>query len=96
METATREYQREPRAARKRWAEATREYSQLLRDHIMKEDKVLFCMAEQIPSPEEQTSLAADFEKAQIEKMGVGTHKRLNGPVARLDYQDEGSSVLGH
>jgi hypothetical protein len=50
----------------------------------MKENKVLFCMAEQIPLLEEQTSLAADFEKAQIEKMGAGTHKRLHARMGQL------------
>jgi hemerythrin-like domain-containing protein len=83
-----REYQREPRAARIRWAEAARQYFQLICEHIMKENKVLFCMAEQMLLPEEQTSLAADFEKAEIEKMSAGTHKHLHARMGQLFDED--------
>ena len=56
-------------------------------------------MAEQILSPEEQTSLAADFEKAKIEKMGAGTHKRLHARMAQLldkITRMKAGCVLGH
>jgi hemerythrin-like domain-containing protein len=84
MKAAAAEYEKEPQAAGKRWSEAARIYSQLLREHIMKENNVLFRIAEQILSPEEQTSLAADFEKAEIEKMGAGTHERLHARMGQL------------
>jgi hemerythrin-like domain-containing protein len=84
MSAAASEYEKEPHAAGRRWAEAAGEYSQLLREHIMKENNILFRMAEQILSPDEQTSLAADFEKAEIEKMGAGTHERLHARMGQL------------
>lgn len=84
MGAAASDYEKEPQAAGRRWAEAARVYSQLLREHIMKEDNILFRMAEQILSPDEQTSLAADFEKAEIEKMGAGTHERLHARMGQL------------
>jgi len=84
MGVAASEYEKEPQAAGKRWAEAAREYSQLLREHIMKENNILFRMAEQILSPDEQTTLAADFEKAEIDKMGAGTHERLHARMGQL------------
>jgi hemerythrin-like domain-containing protein len=50
----------------------------------MKENNILFRMAEQMLTPEEQTSLAAEFEKAEIEKMGTGTHERLHTRMGQL------------
>ena len=84
MEAAATEFEKAPEAAGRRWAQAASEYSQLLREHILKENNILFHMAEQILTPDEQTSLGADFEKAEIEKMGTGTHERLHARMALL------------
>jgi len=84
MKAAAAEYEKAPQAAARQWSDAARVYSQLLREHIMKENNILFRMAEQILSPDEQTSLAADFEKAEIEKMGAGTHERLHARMGQL------------
>jgi len=84
MKDAAAELAKAPQAAATRWAEAASEYSQLLREHIMKENNVLFHMAEQILSLDEQTSLGADFAKAEIEKMGAGTHERLHARMGQL------------
>jgi hemerythrin-like domain-containing protein len=71
-------------AALARWAEAARAYAQLLRAHIAKENEVLFVMAENMLSPEEQSTLAAEFEKLEVEKMGAGTHERLHALMDQL------------
>jgi hemerythrin-like domain-containing protein len=84
MKAAAAECEKEPHAAGKRWSEAATVYSQLLREHIMKENNILFRMAEQMLTPDEQTSLAEDFEKAEIEKMGAGTHERLQARMGQL------------
>lgn len=84
MKAAAAGYENDPQAASKRWIEAAGVYSQLLREHIMKENNILFHMAEQILTPDEQTSLAADFEKAEVEKMGAGTHERLHARMGQL------------
>ncbi len=84
MEVAASEFEKEPEAAGRRWAQAAGAYSQLLREHILKENNILFCMAEQILTPDEQASLAADFEQAEIEKFGVGTQDRLHARMALL------------
>jgi len=84
MEVAAAEFEQEPEAAGRRWAQSAGAYSQLLRDHILKENNILFLMAEQILTPDEQTSLAVDFDKAEIEKMGAGTHDRLCARMALL------------
>ncbi|MBZ5516894.1 MAG: hemerythrin, partial [Acidobacteriia bacterium] len=67
-----------------RWAEAARAYAGLLRAHINKENNVLFVMAENMLSAEEQSKLAADFDKLEVEKMGEGTHERLHASMDRL------------
>ncbi len=61
-----------------RWLSAAGTFSSLLRAHIDKENNVLFVMAERILSNGEQSKLAEDFERVEIEKMGPGTHERLH------------------
>jgi hemerythrin-like domain-containing protein len=64
-------------SARKLWAGAARGYSTLLRNHIWKENEILFPIAERILSPEEQTSLAAQFAHMQREKLDPEAEARL-------------------
>jgi len=66
------------------WAEAARGYTALLRQHIDKENNILFVMAENMLTAEEQRQLAADFERLEIEKMGAGTHERLHASMDKL------------
>ena len=70
--------------ARGRWAAAARQYILLLRDHISKENNVLFVIAENLLTPAEQGDLAAAFEKVDEEKMGSGTHERLHALMDKL------------
>ncbi|HKZ53317.1 MAG TPA: hemerythrin domain-containing protein [Candidatus Acidoferrales bacterium] len=70
-----------------RWAEAARGYSFLLRQHIDKENNVLFVMAENLLSSTEQAELATAFEKVEEEKMGPGTHERLHALMDKLTAQ---------
>ena len=67
-----------------RWSQAGLGYVELLRAHIQKENNVLFVMAENMLTPEEQKKLADDFDKVEIEKMGAGTHARLHASMDRL------------
>ncbi len=80
-------YGRGERVAGRRWAEAARQYSDLLSQHILKENNVLFGMAEHVLSSADQTQLARDFEQLETEKMGVGTHERLHRVMDRLVAQ---------
>jgi hemerythrin-like domain-containing protein len=66
------------------WAAAARGYTELLRQHISKENNILFVMTENMLTPEEQRQLAAEFDKVEIEKMGAGTHERLHASMDRL------------
>jgi hemerythrin-like domain-containing protein len=66
------------------WASPARGYARLLREHILKENNVLFPMAEGILSPTEEEELTAQFEQLEIEKMGRGTHERLHARMAEI------------
>lgn len=70
--------------AGRRWAAAARRYADLLRDHIAKENNVLFVMAENLLTPAEQAEMAAAFERVEEEKMGAGTHERLHALMDKL------------
>ena len=70
--------------AGKQWAGAAQRYAALLRQHIMKENEVMFVMAERLLSDEEQRELAEAFEKLEVEKMGAGTHERLHAMMEKL------------
>ncbi len=71
-------------AAAKEWAEAALAYGSLLRQHIAKENNILFVMAEQLLSDAEQEQLFGEFEKIELEKMGAGTHERMHLLMDRL------------
>lgn len=71
-------------AALKSLASAALGYSQLLRAHIYKEDNVLFQMAGQVLSSEEQTKMAEEFDRVESEVMGVGTHERYHAMLDSL------------
>jgi hemerythrin-like domain-containing protein len=63
---------------------ATRGYVALLRDHIVKEDEVLFPMAGQVLSPARMVQVAADFERVEREETGEGAHQRFHAQADRL------------
>ena len=51
-------------------------YCRLLREHIQKEDEVLFRMADEVISAEEQKELSAAFAQHEAEEMGAGIHEK--------------------
>jgi hemerythrin-like domain-containing protein len=55
---------------------SARGYSQLLRQHIMKEDRILFPMAAQVLPPAEQDRVADGFENIEHEETGEGVHEK--------------------
>jgi hemerythrin-like domain-containing protein len=66
------------------WARAARGYAALLREHISKENNILFVMAERMLTPDEQGRLAEQFERVETDKMGAGTHERLHSLMDKL------------
>jgi hemerythrin-like domain-containing protein len=63
-------------AARTVMVERLAAYATLLRQHIYKEDNILFPMADQVFGEEDQSALVADFERVERDEIGEGTHER--------------------
>jgi hemerythrin-like domain-containing protein len=54
-----------------------RAYVELLREHILKEDNILFPMAEAALSDGDRARVLAAFEKVESEDLGHGTHEDM-------------------
>jgi hemerythrin-like domain-containing protein len=72
-------------AAREILIENAKSYLRLLREHIRKEDEVLFVMADDIMTPEEQRQLAREFEEHEEKEMGPGVHDKFLKLVDELE-----------
>ena len=51
-------------------------YVKLLRQHIMKEDHILFQMADRMIPPSEHGAIEAGFEKVERDEIGPGVHEK--------------------
>lgn len=74
MEEAGIGYRRGEAEARRNLIEAARGYSELLREHIDKEDHVLFVIADRVLTETDQTELLKQFEGVEQEEMGERVH----------------------
>ena len=71
-------------AAKESLLTSAQAYCRLLREHIQKEDEVLFRMADEVISPEEQKKLSAAFAQHEAEEMGAGVHEKYLKIAAEL------------
>ena len=53
-------------------------YTNLLRNHIAKENDILFMMAERVLSEQEQQELATKFDEIEAERIGIGRHEKFH------------------
>lgn len=53
-------------------------YAELLRQHIDKENNVLYVMADQILAEQDQSALSEAFDRVEAEDMGEGTHEKFH------------------
>ncbi len=60
------------------FASHARKYIALLRQHIEKENNILFPMGDRVLSPKKQDELVEAFEKLEREKIGEGTHEAFH------------------
>jgi hemerythrin-like domain-containing protein len=67
-------------------ADALTGYAALLRNHIFKENNVLFPMADQMLSSQDQTELADAFERVEAEEIGKGVHEKYHQLAHRLGH----------
>jgi hemerythrin-like domain-containing protein len=67
-----------PRLNFAKFAKAAKEYTNLLRAHIQKENNVLFPMAEQALTPGQLARLYDSFEEHEEKVIGHGRHEELH------------------
>ncbi len=72
------------RAASARFVRNARGYIELLRQHIDKEDHILYPMADARIPEKRQRDLLAEFEKVEEERVGHGRHEEFHGLLDRL------------
>jgi hemerythrin-like domain-containing protein len=73
------------RKAAQAFAAAARGYGQLLSQHILKEDRVLYPMADARLSPDQQESLEACFADIERNIVGEGKHEEFHRLLGRLE-----------
>lgn len=61
------------------------DYGATLRQHIEKENSILFKMAEMQLSEAREKELVERFEAVEVEKIGAGKHEELHGVLDRLE-----------
>lgn len=66
---------------------AVRGYAALLRQHIMKEDRILYPMAERVLTPGDQAALVEACERVEREEMGEGEHERFHAMIEQLEKE---------
>jgi hemerythrin-like domain-containing protein len=60
------------------------DYVGLLRNHIEKENNILFMMADRVLNETEQSKIFDAFEKLEIEKIGNGKHEEFHNLLKEL------------
>ncbi len=72
------------RKAMAAFAAAARGYGELLTQHIFKEDRILYPMADNTLSPDQQTSLEECFTEVEKSVVGEGQHEEFHRLLERL------------
>jgi hemerythrin-like domain-containing protein len=60
------------------FAQHAKSYIELLRQHILKEDEILYPMAEHLLSAEDDKQLMKAFEVVEKKEMGAGVHEKYH------------------
>jgi len=74
-------------SAKQQALENARGYSALLRQHILKEDRVLFPMANQVIPLGQQEQVTEDFEIIEHEETGAGVHEKYLAMAEKLEAE---------
>lgn len=77
MDEAVTDFEKGAPDAATRFAFEARGFVELLREHIAKEDQVLFPMADRMLPAAVQAELLRDFDHVETHDMGPGTHDRF-------------------
>jgi hemerythrin-like domain-containing protein len=74
-------------AAKETLLGSAKAYLDLLREHIQKEDEILFDMADEVIPEEEQKKLLRTFEEHEAKEMGTGVHQKYLEIAEELERQ---------
>ena len=85
MSEAIEEIKKGKEGAELSFVQSARGYCGLLRDHISKEDNILFQIANFHLSEEKEKEVLKDFEKVEEEKVGRGVHEKMQKLVVELE-----------
>ncbi len=91
MREAALKLQAGDESARSAIVEAARGYAGLLRQHIAKEDGILYPLASRVLPPAGQERLMEDFERVEHEETGAGVHEKYLALADRLAQELEQS-----
>jgi hemerythrin-like domain-containing protein len=87
LRDAMRRLQAGDTAARAQVVSNVRGYVALLREHIAKEDEMLFPMADEMMSPARHDSVLAGFERVEREETGAGAHEKFHALAEKLERE---------
>jgi hemerythrin-like domain-containing protein len=87
LRDAARRLQAGDAPARAQVVSNVRGYVALLRDHIAKEDEMLFPMADELFSPARQERVLEGFERVEREETGEGAHEKFRALAAKLERE---------
>ena len=72
-------------AAKEILIDKAKAYLRLLKEHIQKEDEILFRIADDVISPDEQKQLLRSFEEHEAKEIGTGVHEKYLKLVEELE-----------
>jgi hemerythrin-like domain-containing protein len=72
-------------SAKESLASSAQAYCRLLREHIEKEDEILFRMADEVISADQQKKLLALFAEHEATQIGAGVHEKYRNIAAELE-----------
>lgn len=84
LEAAARRLEAGEQPAGEEAARHARSYASLLRQHIEKEDQILYVMAEQAIPPDELEAMAEEFAAIDRDELGSGGRERYESLAAEL------------
>lgn len=85
MVEAVANYKSGDQKAREKFAQDSRNYIDLLTQHIDKEENILYMMADMHLSEEQEEKLLEEFEKIEQKRIGPGKHEEYHKLIHHLD-----------
>ncbi len=85
MEEALRKYKPGDRMQAATLVQNARGYANLLAQHIMKEDNILYPMANRVLNEADRKKLVSEFDRIEEKEIGKGVHEKYHHLVEELE-----------